>query len=51
MTWSNRLRLVGGLLVVVLVCAALTLVMNRRLSQATSSTATIRAEVLDVGSD
>ncbi|QJW35674.1 HlyD family efflux transporter periplasmic adaptor subunit [Cellulosimicrobium protaetiae] len=51
MTWSNRIRLVGGLLVVVLVCAALTLVMNRRLGQATSTTATIRAEVLDVGSD
>jgi multidrug resistance efflux pump len=51
MTWSNRFRLVAGLLVVLLVCAALTLVMNRRLSQATSSTATIRAEVLDVGSD
>ncbi|MFC8745447.1 hypothetical protein ACFUCP_18710, partial [Streptomyces olivaceus] len=31
-------------LVVVLVCAALTLVMNRRLGQATSTTATIRAE-------
>ncbi|MCB7136226.1 HlyD family efflux transporter periplasmic adaptor subunit [Cellulosimicrobium marinum] len=51
MTWSHRIRLVAGLLAVLLVCAALTLVMNRRLGQATSQTATIRAEVLDVGSD
>jgi multidrug resistance efflux pump len=51
MTWSNRLRLVAGLLAVVLVCAALTLVMNRRLSQATSETATIRAESLGIGTD
>jgi len=51
MTWSNRLRLVAGLLAVVLVCAALTLVMNRRLGQATSETATIRAESLGVGTD
>jgi len=51
MTWSNRLRLVAGLLAVVLVCAALTLVLNRREGQARSSTATISAEMLDVGTD
>ncbi|MGW8565044.1 HlyD family efflux transporter periplasmic adaptor subunit [Isoptericola sp. NPDC055881] len=51
MTWTNRLRLVGGLLGVVLLCAALTLVLNRREGQATSSTATIAAETLDVGTD
>ncbi|GAB3103569.1 HlyD family efflux transporter periplasmic adaptor subunit [Isoptericola nanjingensis] len=51
MTWTNRLRLVGGLLGVVLLCVALTLVMNRRESQATSSAATISAETLDVGTD
>lgn len=51
MTWTNRLRLVGGLLGVVLLCAVLTLVMNRREAQATSSAATIAAETLDVGTD
>ncbi|MBD8079704.1 HlyD family efflux transporter periplasmic adaptor subunit [Cellulosimicrobium arenosum] len=51
MTWSNRFRLVAGLLAVVLVCAALTLVMNRRLAQATSESATIRAESLGIGTD
>ncbi|MFE5337193.1 HlyD family efflux transporter periplasmic adaptor subunit [Isoptericola sp. NPDC056573] len=51
MTWTTRLRLVGGLLGVVLLCAALTLVMNRRESQATSSAATIAAETFDVGTD
>lgn len=51
MTWTNRLRLAAGLLAVVLLCAALTLVMNRREGQATSSSATIAAETLDVGTD
>ncbi|MBD5786075.1 HlyD family efflux transporter periplasmic adaptor subunit [Cellulosimicrobium terreum] len=51
MTWSNRVRLLAGLLAVLLVCAALTLVMNRRLGQATSETATIRAESLGIGTD
>ncbi|MCK9795316.1 HlyD family secretion protein [Isoptericola sp. 4D.3] len=51
MTWTARLRLLVGLLAVVLLCTALTLVMNRRTGQATSSTATISAETLAVGTD
>ncbi|MFI2102849.1 HlyD family efflux transporter periplasmic adaptor subunit [Isoptericola sp. NPDC019693] len=51
MTWPTRLRLVAGLLAVLLVCAALTLVLNRRAGQATSATATIVAETLDAGTD
>ncbi|GAA1729347.1 hypothetical protein GCM10009809_26150 [Isoptericola hypogeus] len=51
MTWTVRLRLVAGLLVVLLVCASGVLLLNRRMGQATSSSATIRSESLAVGTD
>jgi multidrug resistance efflux pump len=51
MTWSTRIRLVIGAVLVLALCAALTLVLNRRTSQVTSSSATIRAEQLAIGTD
>lgn len=50
MTWRNRLRLWGGLLVVVAVVAALTLVVNQRSRQAFSPQAQVMAEHAAVGS-
>ncbi|WP_062462878.1 HlyD family efflux transporter periplasmic adaptor subunit [Demequina soli] len=51
MTWGNRLKLVAGLLVVLLVVAAATLVFNRRQTQVLSSTAQIESARYDVGTD
>ncbi|WP_265522972.1 HlyD family efflux transporter periplasmic adaptor subunit [Oerskovia flava] len=51
MTWSNRLRLAAGLLVVLAVVAVATVVLNQRIAQATSTTATIRSTTYDVGTD
>lgn len=51
MTWGNRLRLLLGALVVLAVCAALTLVVNQRERQAFSSNATVQAVQYQVGSD
>ncbi len=50
MTWHNRLRLWGGLLVVVAVAAALTLVVNQRSRQAYSSDAQVGADTASVSS-
>lgn len=49
MTWSNRLRLYGGLLLVVALVAALTLVFNQRRSQALSLTGHVVADQVTVG--
>ncbi len=49
MTWTNRLRLLGGLLGVVLLVAVLTLIFNHRQTQAASLSATVDADTYDVG--
>lgn len=49
MTWTNRLRLVGGVLAILLLVAVLTLVFNQRQTQAASATATINADIYEVG--
>jgi multidrug resistance efflux pump len=49
MTWTNRLRLFGGILGVLLVVAVLTLIFNQRQTKATSLTATVSADTYDVG--
>jgi len=49
MTWSNRLRLYGGLVLVIALVAALTLVFNQRRSQALSLTAHVVADQVTVG--
>lgn len=49
MTWINRLRLFGGLLGVVLLVFALTLIFNQRQTQAASLTATVGADQYAVG--
>ncbi|WP_104107011.1 HlyD family efflux transporter periplasmic adaptor subunit [Nocardioides sp. 616] len=51
MTWRNRLRLWCGLLLVVGVVAALTLVVNQRSRQAFSSNAQVGAELSTIGSE
>jgi multidrug resistance efflux pump len=49
MTWTNRLRLFGGILGVLLVVAVLTLIFNQRQTKATSLTATVAADTYEVG--
>ena len=49
MTWTNRLRLFGGLLAVLVLVAILTLVFNHRQTQAQSLTATVKTDSYDVG--
>ena len=49
MTWTNRLRLFGGLIAVLALVAVLTLVFNHRQTQARSLTATIKTDTYDVG--
>lgn len=49
MTWTNRLRLLGGLLAVAALVAVLTIIFNQRQTQAQSSTATISTDSYDVG--
>ena len=51
MTWPNRLRLVAGTLVVLLIVTSATYVFTRRQSQAVSVTAQIDAPSYGVGSD
>ena len=51
MTWGNRFRLLAGILAVLLICGALTLVVNQRERQAFSSNATVEAVQYQVGSD
>jgi multidrug resistance efflux pump len=49
MTWTNRLRLLAGLLAVIALVAALTLVFNQRQNRAASLTATVGADTYLVG--
>jgi len=49
MTWSNRLRLYGGLVLIIALVAALALVFNQRRSQALSLTAHVVADQVTVG--
>ena len=51
MTWRSRFKLLFGLIVVVALVAACTLVFNQRQQQATSTSATISAESYPVGTD
>jgi multidrug resistance efflux pump len=49
MTWTNRLRLTAGLLAVIALVAALTIVFNQRQHRAQSLTASISTNSYDVG--
>ena len=49
MTWSNRFRLYGGIVIVIALVAALTLVFNQRRSQVLSLTANVVADQVTVG--
>ena len=49
MTWTNRFRLLAGLLGVLVLVAVLTVVFNQRQTQAQSLTATIGTDAYDVG--
>ncbi|MDO8145610.1 MULTISPECIES: HlyD family efflux transporter periplasmic adaptor subunit [Isoptericola] len=51
MTWATRFKLLLGFVLVLALCATLTLVLNRRESQATSAQAMIVAEEVAVGTD
>ncbi len=49
MTWTNRLRLLTGLLAVLAIVAVLTLIFNQRQTQAHSLTATVGTDAYEVG--
>jgi len=49
MTWTNRLRLLTGLLTVLAIVAVLTLVFNQRQTQAQSLSATVGTDTYEVG--
>lgn len=49
MTWTNRLRLTAGLIAVIALVAALTIVFNQRQHRAQSLTATISTNAYEVG--
>ena len=49
MTWTNRLRLFGGILGVLLIVAALTLIFNQRQTKTPSLDATVATDTYDVG--
>ncbi|TXN28955.1 HlyD family efflux transporter periplasmic adaptor subunit [Lacisediminihabitans profunda] len=51
MTWGNRFRLFGGLLIVLAIVAGATLVLNQRENQVASGSASINAIAYSVGSD
>lgn len=51
MTWENRLRLLAGMLGVVVLVGALTLVFNQRQNRITSFTGEVTADVYTVGAD
>jgi multidrug resistance efflux pump len=51
MTWTNRFKLLGGMMVVIAIVAASTLILNRRESQVASTSASISAVSYSVGSD
>ncbi|MET3768340.1 multidrug resistance efflux pump [Marisediminicola sp. UYEF4] len=51
MTWKNRFKLFFGLIGVVVIVAALTVVFNQRQAQVTSTSASIEADRYPVGTD
>ncbi|MCU1525095.1 MAG: hypothetical protein JWO18_1989 [Microbacteriaceae bacterium] len=51
MTWSNRFRLLGGMILVFAIVAGATLVLNQRENQVASNSASIEALTYVVGSD
>jgi len=51
MTWGSRFKLLVGLLVVLLIVAAATLVFNQRQTQVRSTSAQVGAQHYDVGTD
>ena len=51
MTWPNRLRMTLGLFLILVVVATFTVVLNRRITQVTSASASIQALHLDIGTD
>ncbi|MCU1557186.1 MAG: hypothetical protein JWN09_1181 [Microbacteriaceae bacterium] len=51
MTWSNRFRLLGGMILVFAIVAGATLVLNQRESQVASNSASFEALTYVVGSD
>ncbi|MBD7956926.1 HlyD family efflux transporter periplasmic adaptor subunit [Microbacterium sp. Sa4CUA7] len=51
MTWANRLKLAGGILLVLAVVAACTVVFNQRQHRVLSTSATIVAQTYPVGTD
>lgn len=51
MTWGNRFRLLGGLIVVLAIVTGATLVLNQRENQVASGSASIEALSYSVGSD
>ncbi|GAB3140679.1 HlyD family efflux transporter periplasmic adaptor subunit [Marisediminicola antarctica] len=51
MTWKNRFKLFFGLIGVVVIVAALTVVFNQRQAQVTSASASIEADRYPVGTD
>ncbi|WP_062076981.1 HlyD family efflux transporter periplasmic adaptor subunit [Demequina globuliformis] len=51
MTWKSRFKLVLGVIAVIVIVAAFTLVFNQRQTQVTSTSAAIAAQHYDVGTD
>lgn len=51
MTWINRLKLLGGVIVVLILVAALTLVFNQRQNKVTSYNGQVSADTYTVGAD
>lgn len=51
MTWASRIRMTLGVIVIVAIVGALTLLLNQRLAQATSDEATIHSGEYIVGTD
>lgn len=51
MTWTNRFKMIGGLLAVMVLVGLLTVVFSQRKGEATSASATVVAESYPVGSD
>ncbi|QEW03466.1 HlyD family efflux transporter periplasmic adaptor subunit [Microbacterium lushaniae] len=51
MTWANRLKMTAGILIVLLLVAAFTVVFNQRQQRVLSTSATIVAESYPVGTD
>jgi multidrug resistance efflux pump len=51
MTWSSRFKLLAGILVVIVLVAAFTVIFTKRQSQVVSTSASIQAEEYEIGTD